>query len=320
MKLGEFYSKTPPSAARKKVVYDLNNAHKESLLEDKIADLELKASTLDEVSVERSQIRGSLGISREENSRLIQENNVLEQKIDALDAEVQAKHRIFDDLALITNRFDALSETYGTVNQDYTILREKFGVQEAELDQLRISNTNLQLNVGTYTQEADNRDTVITELRTALDRLQDEHQSLTSFSTELGGKYTEASDMWDKLAVENTEYKEIRRLLQSQKEELTNQLLVKNQQGTTEGEARLMRNMNHQMDGLLGDIQTMSKENAHLRNELSTPQRTSVGAIARQEGFKVPLASSAVNYRKNTLGSGKPTLLKFSNKELGDDN
>ena len=27
-----------------------------------------------------------------------------------------------------------------------------------------------------------------------------------------------------------------------------------------------------------------------------------------------------INYRKNTLGSGKPTLLKFSNKELGDDN
>jgi SMC interacting uncharacterized protein involved in chromosome segregation len=199
-------------------------------------------------------------------------------------------------------------------------LREKFGIQEAELDQLRVNNTNLQLNVSTYMQEGVNRDTVINELRNALGNLTDEHQSLTSFSTELSGKYTEASDMWDKLSVENAGYKETQRLLQKQKEELTNQLLVKNQQGTTEGEVRLMRNMNHQMDDLLGDIETMSKENAHLRTELSTPQRTSVGAIAKQEGFKIPLASSAVNHRKNTLGSGKPTLLRFANKELGNDN
>ena len=320
MKLGEFYDKTPVSITKKEVVFDLNNAHKEAILEDKIADLQEKVVNLDEIASEKSQIQNSLDIARGENDRLIQENNALEQKIDRLDAEVQEKHRVFEDLALLTGRFDELSENYGTINQDYTFLREKFGVQEEELDQLRVNNTNLQMNVSTYMQEGINRDTVINELRNALDKLTDEHSSLTSFSTELSGKYTEASDMWEKLAVENAGYKETHRLLETQKEELTNQLLVKNQQGATDGEVRLMRNMNHQMDDLLGDIETMSKENAHLRTELSTPQRTSVGAIARQEGFKIPLASSAVNYRKNTLGSGKPTLLKFSNKELGDDN
>ena len=206
------------------------------------------------------------------------------------------------------------------MNQDYTFLREKFGIQEEELDQLRVNNTNLQMNVSTYMQEGINRDTVINELRNALDKLTDEHLSLTSFSTELSGKYTEASDMWDKLSIENAEYKETQRYLQKQKEELTNQLLVKNQQGTTEGEARLLRNMNHQIDGLLGDMETLSKENLQLRTDLSTPKHMSIGSIARQEGFKIPLASSAVNYRKNTLGNGKPTLLRFSDKELSNDN
>ena len=317
MKLSEFYEKTPVSIAKKELVFDLNNAHKEAILEDKIADLQQKVVNLDEIASEKSQIQNSLDIAREENNRLIRENNDLEQR---LDAEVQEKHRVFEDLALLTDRFDSLSENYGTMNQDYTFLREKFGIQEEELDQLRVNNTNLQMNVSTYMQEGVNRDTVINELRNALDKLTDEHSSLTSFSTELSGKYTEASDMWEKLAVENAGYKETQRLLETQKEELTNQLLVRNQQGATDGEVRLMRDMNHQMDDLLGDIETTSKENAHLRTELSTPQRTSVGAIARQEGFKIPLASSAVNYRKNTLGSGKPTLLKFSNKELGDDN
>ena len=41
----------------------------------------------------------------------------------------------------------------------------------------------------------------------------------------------------------------------------------------------------------------------------------SVSAIARQEGFKMPLASSAINYRKNNLGTGQATLLKFGKKE-----
>ena len=320
MKLSEFYEKTPVSIAKKELVFDLNNAHKEAILEDKIADLQQKVVNLDEIASEKSQIQNSLDIAREENNRLIRENNDLEQKIDRLDAEVQEKHRVFEDLALLTDRFDSLSENYGTMNQDYTFLREKFGIQEEELDQLRVNNTNLQMNVSTYMQEGVNRDTVINELRNALDKLTDEHSSLTSFSTELSGKYTEASDMWEKLAVENAGYKETQRLLETQKEELTNQLLVRNQQGATDGEVRLMRDMNHQMDDLLGDIETKSKENAHLRTELSTPQRTSVGAIARQEGFKIPLASSAVNYRKNTLGSGKPTLLKFSDKELSNDN
>ena len=67
-------------------------------------------------------------------------------------------------------------------------------------------------------------------------------------------------------------------------------------------------------------METLSKENLQLRTELSTPKHMSIGAIARQEGFKIPLASSAVNFRKNTLGNGKPTLLKFSDKELSNDN
>ena len=78
--------------------------------------------------------------------------------------------------------------------------------------------------------------------------------------------------------------------------------------------------MTKQMDGLMGDMNTIAIENKRLRTELSAPRPTSVGAIAKQEGFKVPLASSALNYRKNTLGNSKPTLLRFAHKELTDDN
>ena len=63
------------------------------------------------------------------------------------------------------------------------------------------------------------------------------------------------------------------------------------------------------------DVETLQRINAYYKTELSKPQHMSVGAIARQEGFKMPLASSSINYRKNNLGTGQATLLKFGNKE-----
>ena len=58
----------------------------------------------------------------------------------------------------------------------------------------------------------------------------------------------------------------------------------------------------------------------YLETELARPKYMSQSLIERQEGFKMPLASSALNVRKNYLGTGKPTLLKFKKKELVNDN
>ena len=104
------------------------------------------------------------------------------------------------------------------------------------------------------------------------------------------------------------------------KEELEQKLLVRNQSGSTDAEKRVRTELTKQMDDLMGDMTTIAIENKRLRTELSAPRPTSVGAIAKQEGFKIPLASSAIIYRKNTLGNSKPTLLRFTNKEFSDDN
>ena len=78
---------------------------------------------------------------------------------------------------------------------------------------------------------------------------------------------------------------------------------------------RVRNTMNKQTEELQQDVKDLINLNAYYKTELSKPQHVSIGAIARQEGFKIPLASSAINYRKNNLGTGKPTLLKFGAKE-----
>ena len=78
---------------------------------------------------------------------------------------------------------------------------------------------------------------------------------------------------------------------------------------------------------LMGTLNAVEQENKYLvdkqqylETELARPKYMSQSLIERQEGFKMPLASSALNVRKNYLGTGKPTLLKFKKKELVNDN
>ena len=81
------------------------------------------------------------------------------------------------------------------------------------------------------------------------------------------------------------------------------------------------------LESLLTTLQNVENENRylmdkqhHLEVALSKPKYISEGSIARREGFRIPLASAALNMQKNYLGTGKPTLLKFRTKESTNDN
>jgi hypothetical protein len=126
--------------------------------------------------------------------------------------------------------------------------------------------------------------------------------------------------MWEQLDTKALSLHGQVAMLTAHKEELEQKLLVRNQSGSTDGENRVRTELNKHIDNLMDDLTTIATENKRLRVEVATPKATSVSAITRQEGFKIPLASSAVNYRKNTLGNSKPTLLRFAHKEFSDDN
>ena len=81
------------------------------------------------------------------------------------------------------------------------------------------------------------------------------------------------------------------------------------------------------LESLLTTLQNVENENRylmdkqhHLEVALSKPKYISESSIARREGFRIPLASAALNMQKNYLGTGKPTLLKFRTKESTNDN
>jgi len=77
---------------------------------------------------------------------------------------------------------------------------------------------------------------------------------------------------------------------------------------------------------LMHTLASLEQENAYLIDKqksleaaLAKPKYMSEASIARTEGFKMPIGSAAVNARKNYLGTGKPTMLKFKKKEVTYD-
>ena len=320
MKLGDFYAKNPISKPKNTQVFDLNNEHKEAILGAQIADLEGKIVEIDTINGEKSQLQGLLDSKTLANESLLGDNRILQERIDRLDAEVVEKHRIFEEMATMKANFDNMSNGWGEMQGNLNEVQGKNETQQAELEQLRANNANLQIKVQSDYQDNLNKVTVEKELRFALENLQTEHQGLTEFSKDLSSKYREASDMWGQLEVESLSLHGEVAMLATHKQELEQKLLVRNQSGSTDAEKRVRTELTKQMDDLMDDLTIITKENKRLRVELATPKATSVSAIARQEGFKIPLASSALNYRKNTLGNSSPTLLRFAHKELRDDN
>jgi len=320
MKLGDFYAKNPVSKPKNTQVFDLNNEHKEAILGAQIADLEGKIVEIDTINGEKSQLQGLLDSKTLANESLLGDNRILQERIDRLDAEVVEKHRIFEEMATMKANFDNMSNGWGEMQGNLNEVQGKNETQQAELEQLRANNANLQIKVQSDYQDNLNKVTVEKELRKALENLQTEHQGLTEFSKDLSSKYTEASEMWEQLDNQSLSLNGQVAMLTAHKDELEQKLLVRNQSGSTDGEKRVRTELNKHIDGLMDDLIIITKENKRLRVELATPMATSMGAIARQEGFKIPLASSALNYRKNTLGNSKPTLLRFAHKEFSDDN
>lgn len=68
-----------------------------------------------------------------------------------------------------------------------------------------------------------------------------------------------------------------------------------------------MTEMAEAIKDLTGELFFISKENKEMLAELKKPRFASVASISKKEGFKFPTAYAP---RPNSLGTGKPTLLK----------
>ena len=314
MKLSEYYEKGP-NKPQKPQVLAYNNEAKEAKMEAKIAGLEAEMPHFRAIEEEKSALLGRLQLQQEENEALLQtigENNA---KITNFEAQMQEKQRLEEEVDTLQRSNTNLDNLHGEAHSRLSELRTEYATQAHEVTQLRANIAGLEIGKQTAYNEGLNKDTLTQELFTSLRDLKEQHEGLTNFSDELGRKYTEIAEERDKLDKNNIKLNADLLLVQKNQENFNLEGKYNIERREQAVEQRIRTTMNKQTEELQQDVKDLINLNTHYKNELSKPQHLSIGAIARQEGFKIPLASSAINYRKNNLGTGKPTLLKFGAKE-----
>jgi len=314
MKLSEFYDK-PQNKPKKPQILAFNNEVKEAQMMAKVVDLETKIASFEVHMEEKSTISKQLSgqrVANQELSTTIEENTI---KIAYLEAETQEKHRIVEEIEGLKRSNSQLLASHGEMTASLALVSTECSSQVEELVHLRETNGSLDIARQSMFNESLIKDTLLQELRAVLTDLKDKHETLTSFSNTLGQQYAEVVETKNKLDKHNLKLHTDFLIAKTQYEELEHQGKYNIENNTKAITQRIKGTMNKTIIDLQQDVKDLVKINSHYKTELNKPQHMSVGAIARQEGFKIPLASSAINYRKNTLGTGKPTLLKFGTKE-----
>jgi len=314
MKLSEFYDKSPNKPPKTQILA-FNNEVKEAQMMAKVTNLEVKIAHFEAIEEEKSIISGQLQEQRDENQELSATLDGNKTIIASLEAQIQEKQRLLAEVDALKRSNDQLTTSHGEMTASLTNISTNFSNQMEELVNLRESNANLDIARHSMLNESLRKDTLLQELKTVLAELKSKHEELTSFSNILGQQYTEVVETKNNLDKNNLQLQGDFLILQKQQENFKNQEKYNMERNTEAVMARIRGTMNKEVMNLQQDVKDLTKINSYYRTELSKPQHLSVGAIARQEGFKIPLASSAINYRKNNLGTGQPTLLKFGVKE-----
>ena len=315
MKMSNFYTQKTVVRPKNSQVFTLGNEAKEDELSLKISDLEQKIGTLEQIQVKKWEMESQIDIQRKRLQEELTMNQNLEKQVSDLTAKVALQERSLLQFDSFQQENKRLSDSNGQATHDLANMRFELGEQTQELERLRTHNADLDINHRSMLNATQNKEDMIRDLTQALTRLQEQHQSLTDSSNILVSNFRALSEARVQLDDTNLNLHGQVIVLKQQQESASQQEKVNLQRRGEQVEQRIRQTMAGQMQELNQDVADLQRINAYYKHELSKPQHMSISAIARQEGFKMPLASSAINYRKNNLGTGQATLLRFGNKE-----
>ena len=316
MKMTDFLDKSTRFEAKTGKVFNLNNEQKETELTAKIGILEEKIGGLERIRDEKDLIDAQLLTQQELNTKHFNSIELLNKQVSDLTAELQDKQRVlgtFDELKQDNVR---LATENGEAVHTLSNLRMDLLVKDKELNELRLNNASLDNATRSLTYAANQKESLLQELTKALEELTHQHEGLTSSSNALAREHKELQDRHTTLDKEN--------LLKTQELILAQRHMGDAEKHEREAlsarekavEGRIRNTFQDQIDELNQDIKDLVTLNNYYKQQLRKPNRSSIGAIAKQEAFKLPLASNAINYRKNNLGTGAVTLPRFQKKEI----
>ena len=333
------YLTASPSPSRVNQTVTVRDENREAILEQKVDDLNTKVNnhkdqqeTIDTLKRQKSNIdrdkrelasqldNASASLARV--SAQLESQNSLKEKIKFLTDKSLSQEKNLDELQNDANQQEreihsqqeqivqltidkhVLEDAQGSLQQRTKFAEQKHVDLTSEIKFVKGKFTELEeINVAMKNQY----DFVQSDLNNRIEQCSAFRKTIEILEDEIKNSQSSNTSLHDSLSALQNFYSET-------KDELT---YSTNESSRLEDTvASLIDTINH----LEEDNRYLLDKKSYLEAIVAKPKYMSQSLIERQEGFKMPLASGALNIRKNYLGTGKPTLLKFKKKELADDN
>jgi len=333
------YLNGEPSPKKSIQNFTIRDENREGILEQRIVELDTQLSKLTDQQIKIHNLE-------KENSNLRRDiNKVSSEFAGCQNTLVTVQHQLTNQRELQDNLHGVQKQIFDVQNTLQTMkleLDEQHRVitkQEANI--LSLTTANGLLEIGKeevqrkYMAEDDNNKQLRREKENLQDMLQVEHGNYTDSLTHIQGHV----DHINELKQQNQLFRvSIKRLQEEFNMEHTKSTSLQKSLDTLdfvndENKSRYkssseeVQELQTSISQLLMSLNIAEDKNAYMAEKqdyleaaLAKPRYASEASIARSGGFKMPLGGMATNARKNYLGTGKPTLLKFQTKESTDDN
>tara|TARA_Y100000310_G_scaffold234817_1_gene237838 strand:+ start:408 stop:1427 length:1020 start_codon:yes stop_codon:yes gene_type:complete len=333
------YLNVDPSPKKVTQTFNMRDENREAILEQKIADLTSRLTKFTDQAAE-------LEHSNKQRNNLASDKRELSNQLDNTQSTVDTLHSQLENEFQLKQNIKALESQLTVHQQHLEEVRNKSNVDDihiAKQEKEILDLTAEKLLLETYQQELQLKSKYAEQKQTdALNELKyikQQFSSVEESSTQLMNDYVAVQkDLSSNIDQRRGLRQQVRMLeeeveagrilngslhdsvvsLQDFYESSQNQLTVS--ESTSSKLDDTIKNLTHTLTNLEQENTYLLNKQKYLEAALAKPKYMSQSVIERQEGFKMPLAASALNIRKNYLGTGKPTLLKFKKKELVNDN
>jgi len=338
MKYSDYLNASPNTKPAKQTV-TVRDENREAILEQQV-------TSLNEQLVKHTDQLKTIDDLKRKNGTLNRDRQEYSSKLDSTTASLVRVNSQLEDQTKLTDEIKSVKQQLDSKEESFTNLHIKSVEQQREL-------TKQQDEIVTLTIDKHVLEENQVHLQRQTKYAEQKHEDITSEIQFVKGKFTELESISEAMTEQYNKIQQelngrvdqcalLRTTIQMLEEEIatvngSNSSLheslnslqdfyvnTKDELNYSETESNKLESS---LESLLTTLQNVENENRylmdkqhHLEVALSKPKYISESSIAKREGFRIPLASAALNMQKNYLGTGKPTLLKFRTKESTNDN
>jgi len=333
------YLNAEPSPRKVTQTFNVRDENRESILEQQLAQVSSELKSFEDQTNELMSLRQSTTNLNSERNDLSKELSNTKAKVAELSSQLDKEVRLKGLIRSLESQVRNHEQHQQEATEEANMNAVKLAKQETELlkmaaDKMLLETYQQELNIKVSFAEQKKE-----EITGELNSLKNKFNDIDTSAKEVMNKYIE-SQKEVSLSIDQ------KKILRNKIEKLESELvynrtlsfsLNENMKAVQEFYEASQNNLSFSkteaskldetVTGLVKTLTHLEEENNYLivqqhvlETALAKPTYVSQSAIERQEGFKIPFASSALNMRKNHLGTGVPTLLRFKRKELTNDN